>query len=266
MAIWAWPVLPELQGRFAESLLAKPGGALDVSLAAAIGDSAIAKTERFAVYRNNAQSSLIGVLRAVFPVTADLAGAENFAYAARRFLCTHPPNEARLLAYGAEFPAWLAAFEPAAKQPWLAEMARLEWARNEALFAADAAPLDPKILSELPPERVGSLCFVAHPATRLVASDFALNALWCASREAQPRPDPTGAETVLVLRPNYEVTQLLLSPGEAKLTDGLRVGRALSEAAMAALKAEADLDLQTALYRHLRHGTFSDYRLPESGA
>lgn len=256
-------MLPDLQARFAESLTAPPDAAFDQALTAAIGESALAKDDRLAVYRNNVQISLIGILRAAFPVTSDLAGAENFTFAARRFLCEQPPTEARLLTYGAAFPAWLAGFNPAAGQPWLAEMARLEWARNEALFAADADPLDPGILTQQDPAAVMSLRFQPHPATRLIASGFALHALWQARQEARALPDPeSAAETVLVLRPDLVVTQLCLSPGEARLTRVLLAGETLGSAAEAALTAEPTLDLQAALFRHLRHGSFSGCSSP----
>ncbi len=258
-------MLPDLQERFARSLMTSPDADFDAALVAAIDEGAIAKDERLAVYRNNVQISLIGVLSAAFPVTSELAGKDNFAFAARRFLRAHPPSEARLLTYGADFPAWLAAFTPATKQPWLAQMARLEWARNEALFAADAAPLDPKVLAEQPADAVMSLRFVAHPATRLIVSDFALHSLWQAHEEGLAFPDPQSApETILVLRPDLEVAQLSLSLGEKRLAEVLLAGATLGNAAEAALAAEPSLDLQAALFRHLRHGSFADCILPTS--
>ncbi|MEQ8651257.1 MAG: DNA-binding domain-containing protein [Kiloniellales bacterium] len=251
-------MLPDLQARFAESLTTAPGSPFDQALTDQLEESAIAKDERLAVYRNNVQISLIGVLRAAFPVTAELADSDNFTFAARRFLAEHPPSEARLLTYGAKFPGWLAAFTPAAKQPWLAEMARLEWALNEALFAADAEPLDPNILTQQDPAAVMSLRFAAHPATRLIESAYALHSLWRAREEGVDLPDPRrAAETVLVLRPDLQVTQLCLSRGEAQLAKTLLAGETLGVAAEAALTAEPTLDLQAALFRHLRHGSFS---------
>ncbi len=259
----SWPVLPDLQARLARALFQPSGTPAEPALAAAFAADGAAAEARLAVYRNNVQASLIEVLRAAFPATARLAGAENFAFAARRFIAQHPPREARLLAYGSGFPAWLADFGPARPRPWLAEMARLEWARNEALFAADADPLDPKVLTETAPEAIAGLTFVAHPATRLVASDFALDALWRAQAASGPMPDPrAAAETVLVLRPALEVTQLLLPAGEAALATALLAGETLAAAAEAALAVEPALDLQAALYRHLHHGSFSGYRLP----
>ncbi len=256
-------MLPDLQARFTESLFQPPGSDFEAALTAEIALSGIATEERLAVYRNNVQISLISVLEAAFPVTATLAGHENFAFASRRFIAEKPPAEARLLAYGADFPAWLSAFKPAAKQPWLAEMARLEWARNEALFAADADPLDPNILTQQDPAEVMALRFQAHPATRLVYSAFALNGLWRAVQEEGALPDPnSAAETVLVLRPHLEVTQLSLSPGEARLAEALLTGKTLGEAAEAALADEPALDLQAALFRHLRHGSFSGCHTP----
>ncbi|MEO1191201.1 MAG: DNA-binding domain-containing protein [Pseudomonadota bacterium] len=212
---------------------------------------------RLAVYRNNVQVSLIGVLEAAFPVTAKLCGLDNFRFAASRYLRGQPPAEARLLTYGDGFPAWLSAFKPAAGQPYLAEMARLEWARNEALFAADADPLDASLLSSLPPEAIGDLVLIPHPAARLLQSGFSLHAAWQSGEVPK-----AGAETLLITRPDLQVLQSALAPGAGVLAAALFDGRSLTEAAEQALAVAPDLDLQACLLHHLTSGSFSRYQLP----
>ncbi len=260
-------MLHDLQDRFAGALFQELSAPLDQALA---GDLGSADSGRLAVYRNTVQGSLIGVLRAAFPMTETMAGRDNFAFAARRFVSARPPREARLLTYGVEFPAWLAAFGPAKPQPWLAELARLEWACNEALFAADAEPLAPERLTALSADAVGELGFVMHPSVRLVRSDFAIDRLWRVLHEGRPAPDPrAAAETVLVLRPDLQVVRLLLGKGEAVLIEHLLSGATLALAAEAALVAEPGLDLQAVLFRHLRERSFCDLRytatVPDAG-
>lgn len=255
--------LRDLQADFRRSLLSPPGAEAPPALLAAIAGRGLAPERRLAVYRDSVQGSLIEVLAAAFPATRTLAGRDNFRYAARRFLCQAPPAEARLLTYGAGFPAWLAAFAPAAGRPWLAEMARLEWARNEALFAADADPLDPGLLARLPAERVGALRFEPHPATRLLAVGHDLEALWQAPAEgAVP---PVGRQWLLVVRPALAVQHHRLSPGEAALTQALLARALLAEAAAAGLALEPALDLEACLFRHLSRGSFRAWRLDQEG-
>ncbi len=260
-------MLREMQTRFAETLLRPPSQSGDRDVLADLDVGGIGGAERLAVYRTNVQASLIEVLLAAFPVTAALAGEKNFRFAASRYLRGEPPNQARLLAYGEGFAAWLAAFEPAAGQPWLAEMARLEWARNEALFAADAEPLDAQILTRLSADEIPELAFVAHPATRLLRFDYRLDRPWRLAQEGKTIPVPeAGEESVLVRRPGLAVEQIVLSPGDAAMAAALLDGRSLSKAAEAALAVEAGLDLQATLFGHLSGGTFSAFRRSDAGS
>ncbi|MBC6404976.1 MAG: putative DNA-binding domain-containing protein [Rhodospirillales bacterium] len=252
-------MLPDLQNRFAGALLQPLDAALAPALAADLQQGGLPAAARLTVYRNSVQASLIGVLEAAFPVTAAMAGRENFRVAARRFVCSAPPCEARLLAYGAEFPAWLAAFGPARAQPWLAEMARLEWARNEALFAEDADPLPPERLTLLLPERIPGLRLEPHPSARLVCSDYSLQRLWESGGAGEI---DSGGEHILVLRPAFEVLQIRLSAGNAALLAALFSAASLASAAEAALALEPGFDLQAALFEHLRLGSFRNFRLP----
>ncbi len=255
-------MLRDIQAEFAQRLLNPRSDREDEALLVHLDETGIRREERLAVYRNNVQASLIEVLIAAYPVTAKLAGDKNFRFAASRFLRSDPPNQARLLAYGAGFADWVAAFEPAAGQPWLAEMARLEWARNEALFAADGDPLDAQILTKLSADEIPELVFLGHPATRMVHASYRLDRLWRAVQEGETgRQEPeAGDENILVLRPGLRVDQVALTPGDAALVEGLLAGKTLAEAAEAALAVEAGLDLQSILFGHLSRGTFAACR------
>jgi hypothetical protein len=71
---------------------------------------------RFAVYRNNVAVGLIGALEARYPVSRRIAGDDLFRAMARAFVHRHKPRSPVMIAYGAEFPefaaAYLAAVEP----------------------------------------------------------------------------------------------------------------------------------------------------------
>ena len=247
------PSLVALQAAMRASLL----GADPTAILGHVVEDRVAPAERFACYANNVAAGLVEVLEAAFPATSRLAGGQNFRFAASRFARAHPPAEPRLLAYGADFPAWLAAFKPAAAQPWLAEVARLEWARNEALFAADATPLRPEALAGVAPEAVPGLRFTLHPSLRLLRSDYPVHDLWLGERPPAELLAGSGGQDVLVLRPAFQVIQLPLTRGDAALLGALGAGAVLAEAAGAALAATADLDLQQTLFGHLVRGSFA---------
>jgi hypothetical protein len=252
-------MLRELQQGFAQAVLDQqappPDGLISDRLSA---------VDRFSAYRTNVIGSLVGVLAAGFPATLAAAGEENFRFAASLFARAHPPRQARLLVYGGDFPAWLAAFKPAQAKPWLAELARLEWARNESLFAADADPIKLEALAGLAAEAIPKLRFTLLPSARLVASDWPLHELWQQILDQGSLPDTPEprAQQVLVLRPGLSVKQLPLERGDAALLQALHAGETFATAAEAALAAEADCDLQQLLLGHLVRGSFAAVHAP----
>ena len=65
---------------------------------------------RFAVYRNNVAVGLIGALEARYPVSRRIAGDELFRAMARAFAQAHRPRSPVMIAYGWEFPEFVAAY------------------------------------------------------------------------------------------------------------------------------------------------------------
>ena len=65
---------------------------------------------RFAVYRNNVAVGLIGALEARYPVSRRLAGDELFRAMARAFVRAHKPRSPVMIAYGEEFPEFVAEY------------------------------------------------------------------------------------------------------------------------------------------------------------
>lgn len=221
--------------------------------------------QRFGIYRNNTTASLIGVLMAAYPVVTRLVGEQFFRHAARAYVRANPPLAPQLLAYGDDFSTFLDGFEPAQSVPYLSDVARLEWARQQAYFSADSTPLSPQSLQAVPADAYAGLVFILHPSVRLVASRFPVQRIWevnQAAGDSVERVDlKSGPERVLVLRPLRTVLARLLSSGDFALVTAIGSGASLSQAAGDALAAEPSFDLQGALAAHLQHGTFSNYRL-----
>jgi Putative DNA-binding domain len=70
---------------------------------------------RFAVYRNNVAVGLIGALEARYPVSRRIAGEELFRAMARAFARARKPRTPVMIAYGGEFPEFVAEYLAAAK-------------------------------------------------------------------------------------------------------------------------------------------------------
>jgi hypothetical protein len=198
---------------------------------------------RFRVYRNNMRHALITALADAFPVVRRLVGDEAFVGTAKLFVEAHPPRDRALATFGAALADFLDGFEPARSVPYLGDIARLEWARVEASHAADAPPLDPARLAVLG-ERVVEARFSAHPAARLVASRYPLQAIWQANdpeHEGDRVPEiPAGADWMLITRPGYALRQVRLSAGNGRFARALLSGMTADQAADQAADEAAD--------------------------
>jgi hypothetical protein len=65
---------------------------------------------RFAVYRNNVAVGLIGALEARYPVSRRIAGEDLFRTMARAFAHARKPRSPVMIAYGGEFPEFVAEY------------------------------------------------------------------------------------------------------------------------------------------------------------
>lgn len=225
---------------------------------------------RLAVYRNNVTASLVDALAATFPVLRQLVGADCFAAMARDHVRASPPPSPVLAHYGADFPAFVEGYAPAAGLPYLADVARLELLRVRAYHAADAGVADGAALKALlgEPTQLAGLRFALQPALGLLRSPFAVVSLWAAHQGALDiaAVDPYRAENALALRSGLEVEVSGLSRGAAVFVDLLQQGATFAAAAEQAAASEAGLDLAAPLARLLRAGAISGFSLSCAGA
>lgn len=193
---------------------------------------------RFAVYRNNVIVSLVDALADTFPVTQELVGEAFFRAMARTFAFAHPPGSRVMAFYGAEFPAFVAAFPPASGVAYLADVARLEYLRVLACHAADADPLAADDIAAAldDPEALPSLWMMLHPSLHILSSRFAVASLWGADQGLLDISEivPEAPETALVLRHGLDVEVLRILPADGAFIAALHDGAALGDAVQAA--------------------------------
>src|SRR2546421_584408 len=82
----------------------------------------------------------------------------------------------------ATFPDFLANFPPCRHLAYLPDVARLEWAMNVALHAADATPLTTETARALSAGTLESARLALHPSVTLLASPWPVDALWRANQ------------------------------------------------------------------------------------
>lgn len=259
--------LRDLQAAFRRSIL----DGEDATVAPLVLDAGIAPAQRLQIYRNNTFISLREALETAFPVVRRLVGDDFFRGAARAFVRAHPPAVPCLSEYGAGFAGFLAGFPPASTLAYLPDVARLEWALNEAHCAADAAPLDPQAIAAVPDADRASLRFTLHPAGRLVESRFPIDRIWAAN---QPEGDAgqvidlaSGGCSLLIGRDERDAGFQRITPAEFVFVDHLARGRTLVEAYEQAAARAPDFAPAGILHRLLSGGFLAgiDAPTPSSG-
>ena len=245
------PTLLEIQRAFAQAIIANDkGGAAPFILA-----NEFAPAERLDVYRNTFLSSLTNALRLCYPAVHRLVGEEFFEGAAQCFIESEPPKSAYLNLYGERFGDFLATFPPVASLPYLADVARLEWAVNGALHAADAKPLDVEAFAaaaSVPPDR---LVLIMHPAIALLSLDYPADAIWRAvladDDESLSRLDASASLLwLMVERTTHGVEVTRLEEGAWRFLSALREGQSFAKA------VESYADLVPILATHIAAGRF----------
>ena len=185
----SWPIsiempnLLELQLQLRRAVL----GGDTAGLVAAIRGDGLDPAARLRIYRNHAFATLGAVLEGTFPVVCRLVDKRFFAYAAHEYLREHPPHSRCLVEYGADFADFLAGFEPCKDLPYLADVARFEWALNIAATVREASPLKIEALAGIPPESAALLKISLQPSVSYFASGWPIDAIWLANQQNEVR-------------------------------------------------------------------------------
>lgn len=223
---------------------------------------------RFSVYRNTVAKGCADALAAQFPTVLRVVGEDWMREAGVIFSRAHPPAGPSLHLYGDAFPDWLAAFAPTADMPWLADLARIDWAWTTAFFAPDAEAVRPATLAALAPEALNRLSLCLHPAARPLWFACGAAGLWsdlqgeATPAEAELDPNPGG---LLLTRPAHEVLHRPVGRGAFAFLTACEAGASLAAAAQAALADDPDLPLAETFAELISAGAFARLiRLPET--
>ena len=243
--------LREMQTRFADALLGDTGD---------IG-------ERIGIYRNTVSANYRNALGATYRVVAQLVGKPFFNAAVDAYVLACPSTSGDLNVYGDRFGDFLATYPHAKELPYLPDVARLEWAVDEASRAADALGTPDALLRALaaiPAESITAQRFALDPSSRFVTSDYPVLRIWQVHQPAF-EGDITvafGAVTdhLLVRREAGAAVIERLPPGDFALLRALGRGVDLAAALDAAMTADANFDLGTALRVHIANHTLAELR------
>jgi hypothetical protein len=206
----------------------------------ASGNERLAPAEQLEIYREQFFLRHVEVLRDDFGALDHLLGDAAFHVLAEAYLAAHPPSSFSLRDLGARLPAFVAGNEPWSDDPFIADLARVEWAFVEAFDASDAPALDLESVAAVPEDAWTTLRIVLSPFVQRLAlghraHDYRLAARRTADAEnletlaglAPPEPRPA---YVVVYRGRETLDQMDLDADAFALLDELARGTPLGEA------------------------------------
>ncbi|MBI2748186.1 MAG: putative DNA-binding domain-containing protein [Burkholderiales bacterium] len=212
-------------------------------------DDAIKKVAAYAVdprarglkaYQANGHMLAERALQAVYPVLAQLLGGESFADLARALWHAHPPTRGDVACWGGDLAAFVQTSAQLQDEPYLADVARAEWALHQCAGAPDASA-DLSTLALLTSEDPDQLTLALAPGCTALRCAWPVAAILGAHRDGKPSLQEAGAllragvaQDVLVWRAGLRPAVREAVAGEVDvvqaLLDGASLGGALERA------------------------------------
>jgi hypothetical protein len=180
--------LPELQAAFLRAVVgddpvdaAAPNDALSAEIAAR---EPLTPRERVQIYARMYGARLVDALAQDFPRVAAVLGQERFHDVAHAYVSACPSRHPSLRWFGARFPEFLTT--SAVGPEFLADLARLEWARVMVFDAPDAGLLSVDALRRVPPDAWGRVRLQVVQALEVLRVQWPVHAIWDGPAAAPP--------------------------------------------------------------------------------
>ena len=186
---------------------------LQRSFAASLRDSRatcdVSPPANLAIYRDNAAAAFRGALEISFPVLRRRVGDDFFRQLAAKYRQDFPSRSGDLHWAGRSFAEFIARELGAGDYAWLADLARLEWACEEAAIAPELPPAGPEALAAIAPEDLEGVRIALQPSMRLLSSPFPIFTVWMANqRENAPPVDQSRGPEAGLVRSRHDAVEI----------------------------------------------------------
>ncbi len=212
------------------------------------------------VYQANRAVLAERTLASTYPVVAQLIGQTSFEPLARHFWQQHPPQRGDMGQWGAQLPEFLEASTQLTDEPFLADVARIEWALHRAASAPDAV-LDAASFALLSDDTGQPTSLALCPAVVILASAYPVASIINAHLTGQPTLRQAAAllsqaesEQALVWRQGFKPKVRSISPAEFGLINALQSGARLDAALDHACGIDTAFDFNTWLTQAVQTG------------
>jgi hypothetical protein len=205
---------------------------------------------RLSIHRRHFETSLVTAILEKFPATVWLIGSEAVTYAARAFVCAHPPTRPCIAEYGSAFPVFLAAYHTGCLPSYVRSFAELEWAVAQASVAISAPPLMWSDLVAVRADALPGTSLHLQPGLHYLHAEHAIHDLLrvylSGSQPAQFRL--TGGDAWIQVRgARGEVDFAGIDAAAYAFRSALLTGSPLGDAVEQALQRDAQFDTSAAL-------------------
>jgi hypothetical protein len=180
----------------------------------------------FGIYRNAYWSRLAESLAVDFPGLRALMGDAAFDRAARAYIGKHPSRHPSIRWAGRKLARFLASEAPFSEDPWLADMARFDWALAFAFDASDAPVVGIPDLASIPAGFWGSVRLQFHPTLDAFRVSTPVDAARPSLLEAAGPVDRTARceRALMAWRIEYDVKFRAIDPLEFAALEAMRGG------------------------------------------
>ena len=194
-------------------------------------------------YQTNGHAMADRALQAAYPVVTQLLGDESMADLARALWHAHPPTCGDMAQWGGALPEFVRHSPQLSEEPYLADVAAVEWALHQCATAFDVPP-DAASFALLAEHDPGALMLRLSPGTALVCSAWPVVDIMAAHQAPPPHASvgaPTLAEVghkirnqvaqdVVVWREHLAPRLREAQAGEAALLSALLARQSLAQA------------------------------------
>jgi hypothetical protein len=206
--------------------------------------------QRLQVYRNNFLISLREALAGVYPVIRKLVGDEFFQHVTREYVRQHPSRSGNLHDFGDEVANFLQDFRGLEALPYLADVARLEWAYHQVFHTSEQRVLNIGELASLDEAQTAGLVFQVSSGCVFFASDYPVLSIWQANQDDNEEMTVSldeGGDQLVVMRDGQQIEFHSLPAGVFTLLESLAQNKPFAQACEHALNLDANCDIAAAL-------------------
>ena len=247
----AAPSLPDLQREFLAALY----DAGDPSPVVSIVGNGLAPGARLRIYSNSCNEIQTAALRTTYPAVLALVGEDFFDQTARGYRRAHPSTSGNLQEFGAVFAEHLETLTGCRSLPYMPDVARLEWLRQQTVLAPGSQPIAPDALIESLDTGGGPQRIVLHPSLHLLDSRYPIFTIWHYALQptsARLALDGEG-ESVVLWREDGEVAMATLDPASFACVAAFVNDYSLDGAQAAATAVDPDFTLAECVECLLQH-------------